>query len=393
MNNVVTSSRVTSASLRGPSRRLKVLQVGKFYPPHMGGIETHLQALCSQLRESVDLEVVVANDSRHRIEERIDGVQVSRIPTISVLASTPVCPGMIARIRASRADIVHIHLPNPLAILSYLASGYGGRLLVTYHSDTVRQKRLATLFEPFLHAALRRSSAIIATSPDYLRTSAVLAHHLDRCHVIPYGIALDRFEHCDTDAVLKLRQEYGERLVLSTGRLVYYKGFEYLIRAMIHVRGKLIIIGDGPLRAKLQALIDSLDLHKKVILAGQVQNDQIVPYYHAADVFALASVERSEAFGIVQIEAMSAGLPVVNTALDSGVPFVSLDGQTGLTVPPANPDALSAAINRLLDEPRLRQSFGDAARRRARQQFSLEAMTSRTLGLYEHVMKGAPVPG
>jgi rhamnosyl/mannosyltransferase len=111
----------------------------------------------------------------------------------------------------------------------------------------------------------------------------------------------------------------------------------------------------------------------------------VTPYYHAADLFALASVARSEAFGIVQIEAMAAGIPVVNTSLDSGVPFVSLHNQTGLTVAPENPDALAAAINRLLDDESLRQSLGRAASLRARQEFSLETMTSRVLALYETV--------
>jgi rhamnosyl/mannosyltransferase len=244
---------------------------------------------------------------------------------------------------------------------------------------------LGPLFSPFLHRALSRASAIIATSPDYLRTSAVLARHRDHCHVIPYGIALDQFARADSNEVAEIRQRYGDRLVLSVGRLVYYKGFEYLIRAMKQVRGKLLIIGDGPLREKLRSLATELGVADKVILAGEIQNERIVSYYHASKLFALASIARSEAFGIVQIEAMAAGLPVVNTSLDSGVPFVSLHDKTGLTVPPADPDSLAAAINRLLDDPELRQSFGRAAALRARDEFSLESMTSRTLALYERV--------
>lgn len=368
------------------SRSMKVLHVGKFYPPHMGGIETHLQTLCGELRHSMDLRVIVASESRSPVEETLDGVRVSRLPTWATLAAAPLCPEMVSQIRHSDADLVHIHLPNPTAVLAYLASGYRGSLIVTYHSDTVRQKVLGPLFAPFVHRTLRRASAIIATSPDYRKTSAVLAQHLDRCHVIPYGIAVDQFAREDTGAVAELRQRYGERLIVSVGRLVYYKGFEYLIRAMQQVRGKLLIVGDGPLREKLQALAADLDLLDKVVLSGEIQNEQVAPYYHAARVFALASVARSEAFGIVQIEAMAAGLPVVNTQLDSGVPFVSLHGKTGLTVPPADPDALAAALNRLLDDEQLRQSLGRAATLRAQQEFSLEAMTSKTLALYESVL-------
>jgi glycosyltransferase involved in cell wall biosynthesis len=371
---------------RPETRRPRVLHVGKFYPPHMGGIETHLQALCGELSKSVDLRVVVASDDSQYRREVLDNVAVVRVPTWLTLASTPLCPAMIAQIRSSQADIVHIHLPNPMAVLAYLASGHRGHLVVTYHSDTVRQKILGFLFEPFLHRALRRSSAIIATSPDYRRTSPVLARYLDRCQVIPYGIAVEQLDRPDPAAVAQLRSRFGDRLAISVGRLVYYKGFEYLIRAMKGVNGRLLIVGDGPLRGKLQELVHGLDLDAKVIFAGEIQNEQVTPYYHAADVFALASVARSEAFGIVQIEAMAAGLPVINTKLDSGVPFVSLHGETGLTVPPQDSDALATAINRLLDDPSLRRKFGNAARLRAREEFSLQTMTQRTMALYDTVM-------
>jgi glycosyltransferase involved in cell wall biosynthesis len=386
----MNAGRTAVAKLALKKRRLKVLQVGKFYPPHMGGIETHLEALCGELKGLCDLSVIVASEDQKAVDEVLNDVSISRIPTRLTLAATPLCPGMIARIRQSGADIVHLHLPNPGAVLAYLASGHRGRLVITYHSDTVRQKVLGALFDPWLHAALRRSTAIIATSPDYLRTSAALARYRDRCHVIPYGIALERFERCDAALVSELRRKYGERLILTVGRLVYYKGFEYLIRAMAEVRGKLLIVGAGPLEAKLRALAANLSLLDKVVFLGEIQNEAVIPYYHASDIFALASVARSEAFGIVQIEAMAAGVPVVNTKLDSGVPFVSLDGQTGLTVPPADPQALAAALNRLLDDPELRRSLGDAARSRARNEFSLQTMTSRMKTLYETVMSVQP---
>jgi len=350
-------------------------------------METHLQALCSQLRESVDLQVLVANDDRSGIEEILDGVAVTRLPTRLTLVSTPLCPEMISKIRAYRGEIVHLHMPNPMAVLAYLASGHRGRLVVTYHSDMVRQKVLGPLFEPLLHAALRRSSAIIATSPNYLHTSTVLARHQDRCQVIPLGIPLQSFEHPDGAAVNAIHQQYGNRLVVGVGRLVYYKGFEFLIQAMKQVKGSLLIVGEGPLREKLGALAIQIGVADRVTFLGKVDHQTLVACYHAASVFALPSVARSEAYGLVQVEAMAAGLPVVNTQLDSGVPFVSLHEQTGLTVPPADPDVLAAAINRLLDNPDLRAAFGRAARLRAQQEFAVEVMAARTLSLYNRVTR------
>ncbi len=366
-------------------QKLRVLHIGKFYPPHMGGIETHLQALCGALRHHADVRAIVSSDDRKTIEEIVDSVPVERLATLLRAFSTSISPGMVSRIRRSGAELVHIHLPNPNAVLAYLASGHQGRLVVTYHSDTVKQKVLGRIFEPFLHAALRKCDAIIATSPNYLATSPVLQAFRERCQVIPYGIDTSQFEQCPPDAVRKVRERFGDRIVVSVGRLVYYKGFEVLIKAMASVRGKLVIVGEGPLRGELQSLAARLGVSDRVIFVGEIDNASVTAYYHAADLFALASVARSEAFGIVQIEAMAAGLPVVNTGLDSGVPFVSLHGETGLTVPPGNPQALAEAINRLLDDEQLRKSFGQAGIRRAKQEFGLQTMLRRTLELYENV--------
>jgi rhamnosyl/mannosyltransferase len=380
-----TAVRPGAVARSGNQAKLGVLQVGKFYPPHMGGIETHLQALCGALVPHANVRVIVSSDDRHTVEEIVDAVPVARLATLLTAFSTSISPAMVSRIRDSGAELVHIHLPNPAAVLAYLASGHRGRLIVTYHSDTVKQKFLGRMFEPLLHAALRKSAAIIATSPNYLATSPVLQAFRDRCHVIPYGIDTAQFEQCDAEAVRGVRQRFGERLVVSVGRLVYYKGFEVLIRAMASVRGKLVIVGEGPLRGELERLAAQLGVTENVVFAGEINNASLTTYYHAADLFALASVARSEAFGIVQIEAMAAGLPVVNTSLDSGVPFVSVDGKTGLTVPPGDPQALAAAINRLLDDEGLRQTLGQAGVRRAKREFSLDTMLRRTLQLYGSV--------
>jgi glycosyltransferase involved in cell wall biosynthesis len=364
-----------------------VLHVGKFYPPHMGGIETHLEDLCGELRKSVDVQVIVSSDDRSEIEETLDGVPVTRVPTWLTFASTPLCPAMVARIRAYRGDILHLHLPNPMAVLAYLASGYRGSVVSTYHGDVARQKVLGPLFEPLLHAAMRRSAAIITTSPNYLRSSRILARHKERCHVIPLGVPIESFDHCDPSAAAAIRQKYGGRLIVTVGRLIYYKGLEHLIRAMTRVQGKLLIVGGGPLRNKLGALASELGVAERVVFLGKIDHELLVACYHAAQVFVLASIARSEAFGIVQIEAMAAGLPVVNTQLDTGVPFVSLHEQTGLTVPPADSDQLAAAINRLLDNPDLATKFGRAASLRAKREFAADVMAARTLSLYGQIVQ------
>jgi glycosyltransferase involved in cell wall biosynthesis len=360
--------------------RLRVLHVGKFYPPHRGGMESHLETLCRELRAEVDVEVLVASDTRQTVRETVDGVPVTRIGTVATFASASINPGMARAIRESAADVVHFHHPNPTGVLSYLASGRRGPLVVTYHSDIVRQRVLGAAFSPILHRFLRGAHAILASSPDYAASSPVLRKHPDRVRIIPFGIRAEEFETADPEAVEEIRARYGPGMVLGIGRLVYYKGFEYLVRAMVAVEGQLVILGDGPLRGALESLAAELGMGERVAFPGPVRD--LAPWYHAADVFALPAVARSEAFGIVQLEAMAAGTPVVNTRLHSGVPFVSRDGETGITVPPGDPDALAAALRRLLAEPDLRERFGAAARERVRREFSLHRMVASTLAVY-----------
>lgn len=368
--------------------RLKILHIGKFYPPFMGGIENHLRWLCSGLQKAAEVEALTANRGPRDSEESVDGLKVTRVGTMFELFGAPVCPGLVRKIRETPCDLLHIHLPNPSAVLAYLVSRAKAPLVVTYHSDIVRQKILGPLFQPFLRKFLGRCAAVIVTSPSYLDTSPALSPFREICRVIPHGIPVERFQQVDADRVSRIRKEHGTRIVLSVGRLVYYKGFEYLIRAMAKVRGRLLIVGAGPLRLTLERESKNLGASGRVIFLGEVEDRDVIPYYHAAEVFVLPSVERSEAFGIVQLEAMACGKPVVNTRIDSGVAFVSLDGVTGFTVPPRDPEALAQAINRLLDDPVLRQKFGEAARRRVEQEFRLDLMVERTLRLYHEVLKG-----
>jgi glycosyltransferase involved in cell wall biosynthesis len=370
------------------SSRMRVLQVGKFYPPHMGGIETHMQVLCRELQSEIDLEVLVANDSPRDEVFREGQVKITRVGTRFAISGAPVCPSLPAKIRRARADIVHLHLPNPPAILALLASGYRGAVITTYHSDIVRQERMAKLFDPILHAFLKRCAAIVVTSARYRDSSPVLTRYVDKCRVIPYGIPLESFRCCDAAAVARIRAQYGSRLVISTGRLIYYKGFEYLVEAMGQVDGHLLIAGDGPLRPTLEMQTQTLGLQHKITFLGEIHNDHMPPFYHAADLFALASVARSEAFGIVQLEAMACGKPVVNTNLDSGTPWVSPDGVTGITVPPKDPVALARAITKLLDDEDLRNSYGEAARLRVEKEFNQDLMIARMLETYREVLRG-----
>jgi rhamnosyl/mannosyltransferase len=347
-------------------------------------MESHLKALCEELSDKVDLQVTVANTSRRSDHSIVNGINITRLATLFSVSAAPVCFGLIDNIRSARADIVHMHLPNPIAMCALLASRLRVRLVASWHSDIVRQKILNRVFEPIQHKFLGRCGAVVATSPMYVESSPMLSAYEARCKVIPYGIHAESFQIIDRAAVARIRARYGKRIVLTVGRLVYYKGIEYLIRAIKEVDANLIVIGNGPLLGRLGREAQIHGVADRVFFLGTTQ--ETLPYYHACDVFVLPSVARSEAFGIVQLEAMAAGVAVINTQLASSVPFVSVHGVTGLTVPPADSQALAKAINCLLGNSELRARFGEAARCRVKREFDASLMGSRTVELYKEVM-------
>jgi glycosyltransferase involved in cell wall biosynthesis len=381
-----------SAIRSNHAQKPRVMHVGKFYSPHRGGIETHVEALCKELLKSMDVRVLVADDSRRGEECVIDGVTVSRFAQSMNIAGAPVCPAMVWKIRKHCPDIVHLHLPNPGGVLAVLASGYRGRVVVSWHSDVIRQHWLGKVYNPIQRILLRNCSAIVASSPNYIQSSAELSRFKSRCHVIPYGIDSLKFQNADPAEVLSIRERFGPKIVLMVGRLVYYKGVEHALRAMTMISGaNLLIIGDGPLKQTLQLQARELGVADRVFFLGQVQGS-ISSYYQASDVFVLASIARSEAFGIVQLEAMASGKPVVNTHLATGVPFVSIDGETGITVPPGSPESIAVAVNRLLDDPALRSTYGHAAMRRVQGEFNLDLMVRRTIEVYREAGAEALAP-
>ena len=365
------------------ARKIRILQVGKYYPPEVGGIESHLKSLSEHLSKSIDVQVLVALAGQGT-GSISSAPKVSRAWSLLTVAGAPICPGMVPRIAFSRADIVHVHLPNPGAVLACLASGFRGCLVATWHSDVVRQKKLARLFAPFLRLFLSSCNAIIIATKEYLESSQQLATWVDRCRVIPYGISVADFDIVDHAAVERIKRSASSPMVLAAGRLVYYKGIDYLLRAMREVDATLVIAGDGPDYRRLEQLAWEMGIRWRVVFAGKV--DDLRPYYHAADVFVLPSIARSESFGIVQLEAMACRTPVVNTRIPTGVPRVSVNGITGFTVAPADSEALTSALRRLLTDTDLRLTFGEAARKRVETTYSADAMANRVTELYSDLL-------
>ena len=369
---------VDHSNVNSPGR---ILHIGKYYPPHVGGMETHLQYLVSYQSSRMAVRVVVANDRAVTRTEVLDGAKITRVASYGTVASQPVCPSLPWKLAGRGDSMVHLHLPNPWAAKAYLMSGHKGTLIVTHHSDTLGRSHLRKIVDPFMRRVMKRAAAIIVTSEQHLKNSEELAGFRDKCHVVPLGIDVEAFKAERPEEVRSIHAEYGRRLIVAVGRLVPYKGFEFLLKAMKNIDAALLLIGTGPLQKQLETAITRLGIADKAHLLGHVEDT--VPYYKAAQMLVLPSVSRAESFGLVQVEAMAAGIPVVNTELDSGVPEVSLDGVTGLTVPPKNSEALAGAIKILLDNAQTREKYGQAASVRAREEFSAQRMAESTLRIYQ----------
>ena len=368
---------------------MRVVQVGKYFYPYSGGIESHLYVLATELKSKVELDVVCSNHKPRTERDVVSGVSVTRCASYAHYRSVEASPSMALELSQRTYDVLHIHLPNPLGAASYLASlkRRPHRLVVTYHADIARQKYLDKLYAPLVARLLERADTVIATSPYLLEQSVVLPAYRAKVRVVPYGIDLDRFgASAEREAEAReIRARFGEGpILLGVGRLIYYKGFEIAIRALRRLTdARLLLVGDGPLRSELEALARELGVAERVHFVGEVLNEHVTPYYLASDVYLLPSIAQSEAFGIVQIEAMACGIPVVNTNLpSSGVPFVSRDGESGFTVRPKDPEALAAATQKLLADADLRRRFGEAGRARAHAEFSKDALVRRVLEIY-----------
>jgi glycosyltransferase involved in cell wall biosynthesis len=374
-------------------RNLRICHLGKYYPPMHGGIENHVQTLArTQAELGHDVRVFCLNHESGPTLREYDGpIEVTRFGRAVSAAKIDYCPDLASELARLDVDVVHLQAPNPTMIVGLLSTRMNRPLVVTYQSDVVKQKLRGVLFRPLERLAYRRVRAVIATSPVYAEGSSFLRGYADLVRVVPLGIDLAPFLEPAADLVdraARIRAEHPGPIWLGCGRLVYYKGFIHAIRALSRVEGKLFLVGQGPDRAALEAEARRLGVADRVIfLGGLPEARDLIPYYLAATAFWFPSNARSEAFGLVQVEAMACGSPVINTSIPhSGVSWVSRHEETGLTVPIDDPVALGDAANRLLREPGLRDRLGSAARRRALAEFNHHTMTERNLAVYREVL-------
>jgi glycosyltransferase involved in cell wall biosynthesis len=377
---------------------LRVVHIGKYYPPDLGGIESVTAMLARGAAGAGMPTSVLCFEAQGRGDVVDAGVTVRRVPAITV-ASQPLSRGYLREaVQLGRAaDIVHVHLPNMLAALAVCRLGPGPAVVLHWHSDVVGKGLLAQLTAPLEQAMLRRADRIICTSQAYADASATLQPYAHKVAVVPIGAyepAVQSAEGAPGRATLPppIRDYLGDRpLVLAVGRLVPYKGFSVLIEgaARLRIDAAVLIVGVGPLEARLRDQIAVAQSAQRVMLAGRVDGPTLAALMRMASVFCMPSIERSEAFGVALIEAQAHGLAAVATHIPgSGVPWVNLDGESGLNVPPGDSRALAHALDRLLADDALRQRLGLGARARFEALFTGQRSVEETLAVYRALRPG-----
>lgn len=356
---------------------LRILEVNKAYYPHVGGIETLVQQYSEELKgfKGVRLRTLVCRDGRGKtLRERINGVDVTRAGSLGTYFSCPLSLSFIRLFRkmSKKADVVHIHVPFPLADAALLLSGFKGRVVVSWHSDVVKQKKLMLFYKPFMMRLLKRADSIITATKGHIDGSDYLSDFRSKCRIVPYGITPEDYLSIERRPVLTEKLSDKKKIkVFFTGRLVYYKGADVLLKAFTAVEGcELFIAGTGEMEQTLKNFVKRHKMENKVHFLGFLPDEELKRAYADCDIFVLPSVVKSEAFGIVQLEAMVYGKPVINTALPSGVPYVSIHGKTGLTVPALDAKKLAEAIELLASDKELREKYGKSAAERVQTEFN-----------------------
>ncbi len=382
---------------------MKILQVGKYYPPYRGGMETVLENLVEGLL-----------DTGARVHTLVSGVDTSdRISTIvgprsgnqgllirasraGQMNSQPLNTTLISQLRnqleSFRPDLVHLHLPNPLAVLAFsvLSMWYGHRmppLAVWYHADITRQRLGAKLVRPLVQSILNQSVGICVSTESLAKNSTCLGGFSPKTEVIPFGISPEPW--------VNIQPRRGASF-LFVGRLVPYKGLEILLDAMEKVPASTLdVVGTGPLKNLLEKRIQQGSLAGRVTLHGALTAKQLAHLMTEARALVLPSLDQSETFGLVQLEAMASGIPVIASDLPSGVSEVGIAGQTCLLVPPGNVLDLADALTKTLEDDALVERLGAASRQRFNQTYTREIMVGKVLAWYQKLLgpdntKGTP---
>jgi glycosyltransferase involved in cell wall biosynthesis len=369
---------------------MKILQTTKYYLPSTGGIESVVKSIVegvSKQSETCKFTVYSNNHIPTLRKSMLKSASVHNIKEMTpfIFKSQPLnVRYQLLRSLMVDSDIIHHHYPFPnmeLALLRHMDLLKKKRLIITWHANikTTRWSWISKYYDPIVKRLLNIAETIVVTSPQLLESSEFLKDYKEKVKVIPLSF---NPVVCSVSVSPKRLVADSVFRILFVGKLRAYKGLEYLIRAIVDLDVELTIVGEGETELELQTLVDTLGLRSKVCFRKGISDEALAGIYQSSDLFVLPSISEAEAFGVVQLEAMANGLPVINTRLDSGVPHVSVDGLTGLTVAPRDSEELAAAIEKIKSDPALYERFSVNALARA-ELFTAEKMSASYHEIYK----------
>ena len=366
---------------------MRVLHFCKtYYPDSMGGIEQAIRQVCvGSARLGVDNQVLTLTRQASRLDYAFQQHRVRRVPLDLEIASNGMALAAIGELHrmARTVDVVHYHFPWPFADIAHFAARIDKPCVVSYHSDIVRQKLLLRLYRPLMHRFLGSVDAIVASSPNYLASSAVLQRYRAKARVITYGLDRALYPRARSERLAYWRDRIGGKFFLFVGMLRYYKGLHILLDAAT-AGHQVVIVGAGPVEAELKAQAARLGRHH-VHFVGAQDDANKVALLTLCHALVFPSHLRSEAFGISLLEGAMYGKPLISSEIGTGTSYINIDGETGIVVPPADPGALALAMQRLWDDSLLASAMGARAELRYRRLFTAERMAYHYTALYREL--------
>jgi len=367
---------------------LKVLQFYRtYFPETQGGLEEAIRQIChSTSRLGVEQRILTMARVPEVETLELPEATVIRVPIQAEPAACSMGTAMfkVYREQAKWADVIQVHHPWPFADLVHLLSGVNKPLVLTYHSDIVRQKTLERLYAPLRNLFYRKVSRFVATSPNYVKSSPVLQGLKRGPDVIPLGLSEDTYPRATEQAVQTVRERYGQDFFLFVGVLRYYKGLHNLVKASAINGLPVVIAGDGPERERLKTMAKELGA-TNIQFAGYVSDDIKQALFQCSRAITFPSSERSEAFGITLLEGQLNGKPLISCEIGTGTCYVNLHRKTGIVVPPNNPAALANAMSELYSRPEQAAAMGIAAKQRMEALFSGEEVGQAYVELYRQL--------
>lgn len=381
--------------------QMKIAIVTPTFPPYAGGIG-NVAAFNAKELVKLGHKVTVFTPKYEEVKEEITDVEIKRIPPLISYGNAAFVPALSWMLEGY--EIIHLHYPffggaETLWLYKRKFKKKGAKIVLHYHMDVVGQGIFKLIFSIHkligLSKIVKMSDKVIFTSIDYGKNSDLAKKyekHPEKFVEVPNGVDSKNFTPQEKDSALLAKHEINpeEKVVLFVGGLDkahYFKGVEYLIEAMSRLKQtqykwKLIIVGEGELKKQYQDLAGQLKLNLQTIFTGYVSNDDLPKYYNLADVVVLPSVDKSEAFGLTLVEAMSCGKPVIASDL-AGVRSVVEDGINGLLIKPEDPDDLAAKINFILSNEAKAIEFGKTGYRKVKQKYDWQIIGRQLNELYE----------